>query len=201
MPTSLKRKTGTGSFWQMLSSASPLQPQVRKALGLLCDGQLGGQALHRAGSIKAVEAPGHGRACTGHRQESAIGPPWQSTSRSSRIDLLASTMAATSATQSSSDRAVRAPIDPLVVSPMWATMMSAPALSKQPCLLGVKGVRRGEQVELMGQGDAVDFPREAHTRLFQSQAKRSIDQADGRKILDPGKAEQPQLVQERLRRS
>ncbi len=49
------------------------------------------------------------------------------TRMSSRIDLQASTMAATSVTQSSSERAVRAPIDPLVVKPMWATMISAPA--------------------------------------------------------------------------
>ena len=57
----------------------------------------------------------------------AIGPPWQSTMTSSRVASAAAAMASISATQSSSDFAEVAPIEPPVVTPMWATMMSAPA--------------------------------------------------------------------------
>ena len=56
-----------------------------------------------------------------------MGPPWQSTMTSSRTALAASAHASMSATQSSNDFAVCAPMVPLVVSPMWQTMMSAPA--------------------------------------------------------------------------
>ena len=48
----------------------------------------------------------------------------------------------------------------------------------------------------MGQTDAVDFPGEAHSRLFQAEAKIPIDQADGREVLDPGKAQRTQLGQD-----
>lgn len=45
----------------------------------------------------------------------------------------------------------------------------------------------------------VTFPGEAHSRLFQVQAKIPIDQADGREVLDPGKAQGAQLGQKELR--
>ena len=69
-------------------------------------------------------------------------------------------------------------------------------LDKLAGLLGVEGVGSGEQVQLVGQTDAVDFPGEAHSRLFQAEAKIPIDQADGREVLDPGKAQRTQLGQE-----
>ena len=56
-----------------------------------------------------------------------MGPPWQSTMTSSRTALAASAHASMSPTHSSSDFAVCAPMLPLVVSPMWQTMISAPA--------------------------------------------------------------------------
>ena len=60
---------------------------------------------------------------------SAIGPPWQSNRTSGFTATAASCMAWTRATASSSVRAVLAPMLPLVVSPMWATTTSAPALA------------------------------------------------------------------------
>ena len=58
---------------------------------------------------------------------SAIGPPWQRTSTSGLTALAASPQACTSATHSSSDFAVSAPIEPPVVRPMCGTITSAPA--------------------------------------------------------------------------
>jgi hypothetical protein len=57
-----------------------------------------------------------------------IGPPWQSRMMSSRTSRAASAMASISLTQSSSDLADVAPIEPPVVTPICATTMSAPAL-------------------------------------------------------------------------
>ena len=47
-------------------------------------------------------------------------------------------MAWISATASSSDLDVRAPIDPFVVSPMWATKTSAPAAAIATASSGLK---------------------------------------------------------------
>ena len=94
--------------------------------GLFGEGPLDRQALHGGGAVEAVA----GRACS--RMEaasagSAIGPPWQRTMTSSRSARAAAAMASISATQSSSDLAEVAPMVPPVVTPMWATTMSAPA--------------------------------------------------------------------------
>ena len=69
---------------------------------------------------------------------SAIGPPWQRTSTSSRTAFAASHIAWTSSTDSSSVFAVEAPIAPPVVSPMCGTSTSAPASVIATASSGVK---------------------------------------------------------------
>ena len=60
---------------------------------------------------------------------------------------------------------------------------------------GDERVGRGQQILLPGEADHFDFLVEAHARLFEIDAKRSVDQADGGKVLHAGKADRLDLIE------
>lgn len=62
-------------------------------------------------------------------------------------------------------------------------------------LLFIEYVRTGEQAELVRPGDHLDFRGETHTGFFQVQTEYSIDEANGRKILNPREPCLTQLTQ------
>jgi hypothetical protein len=62
-------------------------------------------------------------------------------------------------------------------------------------LLFIEYVRTGEQAELVRPGDHLDFRGETHTGFFQVQTEHSIDEANGRKILNPHEPRLAQLTQ------
>ena len=106
----------------------------------------------------------------------------------------AAAMASITGTQSSSVLAVSAPIEPPVVSPMWATMMSAPASVMARGLVGVEDVGRGQQVQLARQRDHLDLEAVAHAGLFEVLARNvpSIRPTVG-KFCTPAKPDRLQL--------
>ena len=69
---------------------------------------------------------------------SEMGPPWQMTSTSGFTPRAASAMSWIRVTQSSSVFELFAPIDPPVVTPMWATIRSAPASAMRSASDGLK---------------------------------------------------------------
>ena len=107
-------------------------------------------------------------------------------------------MASIAATQSSSDFAEVAPMAPPVVTPMWATMMSAPARVMARGLVGVEDVGRGQEVERVGGGDHVDLEAVAHAGLLEGGAHGAVEEADGREVLHAGEAHGLQLGEERV---
>ena len=60
-------------------------------------------------------------------------------------------------------------------------------------LHGVEDVWRGEQVHFVRQTDQLNFALERHARRFKVLAKHSIDESDGREVLNAGEAELAQL--------
>ena len=87
--------------------------------------------------------------------------------------------------------AVFAPIDPFVVNPMCGISMSQPASAIAAGFVGIEGVRRREQVHLVGRRDHVDLLAEAHPRFLEVLAEDPVDQADSREVLYAGKAGPP----------
>ena len=65
-------------------------------------------------------------------------------------------------------------------------------------LVVVEHVGARQEAKLARLADHVHFQAVAHLRLFQSLAKRAVDQADGRKILHPAEAHGLDLAQEAL---
>ena len=66
----------------------------------------------------------------------------------------------------------------------------------EPGFLGVEDVRGREEVEGAGGGNEIDLVVVAHPRLLEICPEHAVDEADGGKVLNPGKAHVFQLAEE-----
>ena len=141
--------------------------QTHELSHLRGDRQLGRKSFHRAGSIEAIDCRHtlHDILSVGGRRDRPTMAKCQHVRL--RTVLAASAIAVTSRTQSSRALAVLAPMEPVVVSPMWATTMSAPAAASNRACSGSNAYGVVNKIQLVRRGDAVDLVRKAHTGFFE----------------------------------
>ena len=114
---------------------------------------------------------------------SAMGPPWQMTIMSGRTERPAAMMALIFYAVIKGERGLGAD-GALGGKTHMGNEYVRTGFGHGLCLLGIEYVGAGEHVKLMCLSDHLDLKAVAHAGLFEVLAEYTVDQADGREILD-----------------
>lgn len=131
------------------------------------------QALHAARAIEPWQWR-QPRSMNSASSGAAIGPPWQSTMFSGRTQIAASAIRSISSTHRSRDFAEAAPTVPPTLTPICATITSAPARTIASASAGLEHVGRRQEVRFVCHGDHVDFEVKTESGLLEARAHDAV---------------------------